>query len=69
MTAANGLTTSSTHSFQVDYVKTRWRAFAAFAGRQRFDLERSQLGRHSYEWMAAYYGSDITPMACGRQLR
>ena len=47
MTAANGLTTNSTHSFQVDYVTTGRAAFAAVAGHQRHDVERIELGRHS----------------------
>jgi hypothetical protein len=60
MTAANGLTTNSTHSFQLDYV--------TLAGRRPASLSPSASGttwsglNHfgvPYEWMAEYYGGYV----------
>jgi hypothetical protein len=60
MTAANGLTTNSTHSFQLDYVTQ--------AGRSPASLSPSASGttwsglNHfgvPYEWMAEYYGGYV----------
>ena len=44
MTAANGLTAGSTHSFQVDYVTTDGRQSPISPVGQRRDLERFELG-------------------------
>ena len=56
MTAANGLTTNSTHSFQLDYVKpggARSPLSAATADSTWLGLN---WGGIPYEWMAAYFG-------------
>ena len=57
MTAADGLTTNSTHSFQIDYV-------TAFGSRPALSPVTSgktwsgqSWGGIPFEWMAAYYGS------------
>ena len=51
MTAANGLTANSTHSFQVDYVDHGWPPVAVVALGQRHDLERRNWGGIPFEWM------------------
>jgi hypothetical protein len=61
MTAANGLTTNSTHSFQLDYVTQ--------AGRSPASLSPSASGTTwsglnyygvPYEWMVGYYGGYVS---------
>jgi hypothetical protein len=56
MTAANGLTTSSVHSFQLDYVTTgglRSPLSASASGKTWSGLN---WGGIPYEWMAQYFG-------------
>jgi hypothetical protein len=60
MTAANGLTASSTHSFQVDYVKTsgaRSPLSEAASGSTWSGLHWQGI---PYEWMTTYYGGDVS---------
>ena len=47
MTAANGLTASSTQFVPGGLRDGGWTALADFAAGQRHDLERTELGRHS----------------------
>jgi len=56
MTAANGLTTSSTHSFELDYVTTDGRRSPISASTSATTRSGLSWGGIPYEWMAAYYG-------------
>ena len=61
MTAASGLTVNSTHSFQINYVTTDGRSpttnSPAASGTTWMGYS---WGGIPYEWMVAYYGSDLT---------
>jgi hypothetical protein len=61
MTAANGLTVNSTHSFQVSYVTTDGRSPTNYSPSSRGTTWMGySWGGIPYEWMVAYYGSDLT---------
>jgi len=69
MTAANGLTVNSTHSFQVSYVTTDGRSPTNYSPSSRGTTWMGySWGGIPYEWMVAYYGSDLTqwPSANGK---
>jgi hypothetical protein len=57
MTAANGLTTNSTHSFQVDYVTTDGRRSPISPSASGTTWSGQNWGGIPFEWMQAYYGS------------
>jgi len=56
MTAANGLTTNSTHGFQVGYVTTSGRQSPLSAATTNSTWSGLNWGGIPYEWMAAFYG-------------
>lgn len=56
MTAANGLTTNSTHSFQVDYVMNDGRRSPISPSSSGTTWSGLSWGGIPYEWMAAYFG-------------
>ena len=56
MTAANGLTTNSSNSFQVDYVSTDGRRSPISASASGTTWSGLNWGGIPYEWMAAYFG-------------
>ena len=56
MTAANGLTTSSTNSFQVDYVTTDGRRSPLSLPAAGATWSGLSWGGIPYEWMAEFYG-------------
>ena len=56
MTAANGLTTRSTHSFQLDYVTTGGNRSALSLSTDGTTWSGLNWGGIPYEWMAAFYG-------------
>jgi len=56
MTAANGLTTNSTHSFQVDYVTTDGRRSPMSPSASGTTWSGLSWGGIPYEWMAEFYG-------------
>jgi hypothetical protein len=56
MTAANGLTTNSTHSFQVDYVTTDGRRSPRSPSASGTTWSGQNWGGIPYEWMAEYFG-------------
>jgi hypothetical protein len=57
MTAANGLTTNSTHSFAVDYVTTDGRRPGSLSpATSATTWSGLNWGGIPYEWMAAYFG-------------
>jgi hypothetical protein len=58
MTAANGLTTNDTHTFQVDYVTTDQRRPLRSASASGTTWSGSSWGGVPYEWMEYYFGSD-----------
>lgn len=61
MTAANGLTANSTHSFQVDYVTTAGRRSPISAAASATTwMGYSWNGTVPFEWMADYYGYDTS---------
>jgi len=60
MTVANGLTVNSTHSFQLDYVTTDGRRAAKSPAASGTTWMGYSWGGIPYEWMAAYYGSDLS---------
>ncbi|MGD0206843.1 MAG: hypothetical protein ABSC89_04470 [Verrucomicrobiota bacterium] len=56
MTAANGLTTNSTHSFQLDYVTTDGRRSPISPSASGTTWSGLSWGGIPYEWMAVFYG-------------
>jgi hypothetical protein len=56
MTAANGLTTNSTHSFQVDYVTTDLRRAPLSPSVSGTTWSGLNWGGIPYEWMAEFFG-------------
>ncbi|HEY4414434.1 MAG TPA: hypothetical protein VGO57_01985 [Verrucomicrobiae bacterium] len=60
MTAANGLTAGSTHSFQVDYVKTDGARSPLSPATNKSTWGGLSWGGVPYEWMALYYGGDVS---------
>ena len=56
MTAANGLTTNSTHSFQVDYVTTDGRRSPISPSASGTTWSGLNWGGIPYEWMAEFFG-------------
>jgi hypothetical protein len=56
MTAANGLTTNSTHSFQLDYVTTDGRRSPISPSASGSTWGGLSWGGIPYEWMAEFYG-------------
>ena len=56
MTAANGLTTNSTHSFQVDYVTTDGRRSPLSPSASGTTWSGLNWGGIPYEWMAQFFG-------------
>jgi hypothetical protein len=59
MTAANGLTASSTHEFQVDYVRTDGARSPLSPAATGTTWSGLSWGGIPYEWMAEYYGGLI----------
>jgi hypothetical protein len=60
MTAANGLTVNSTHSFQVDYVTTSGRRSPLSPATTATTWSgNNNWGGIPADWMAAHYGADI----------
>ncbi len=57
MTAANGLTASSTHSFQVDYTTTDGRRSPISPSASGTTWGGQSWGGIPFEWMTAYYGT------------
>ena len=57
MTAANGLTTNSTHSFQVDYVTTDLRRSPLSPSVSGTTWSGQSWGGIPFEWMTEYYGN------------
>jgi hypothetical protein len=57
MTAANGLTTNSTHSFQVDYVTTDGRRSPLSPSASGTTWSGLNWGGIPFEWMTEYYGN------------
>ena len=57
MTAANGLSTNSTHSFQTDYVTTDGRRSPLSPATSGTTWSGQSWGGIPFEWMTAYYGS------------
>jgi hypothetical protein len=60
MSAANGLTTSSTHSFRVDYMTTDGRTSPLSPSASGTTWNGLNWGGIPFEWMTQYYGSDIS---------
>ena len=60
MTAANGLTASSTHSFQIDFVKNNGAKSPPSASTSGSTWSGLSWGGIPYEWMTTYYGSDVS---------
>jgi hypothetical protein len=58
MTAANGLTTNSTHSFQLDYVTTDNRRSPISPSASGTTWSGQNWGGIPYEWMEMYFGDD-----------
>jgi len=59
MTAANGLTKGSTHSFQVDYVTTDLRRSPLSPSVSGTTWSGLNWGGIPFEWMEQYYGDDV----------
>lgn len=59
MTAANGLTTNATHSFQLDYVKTDGTRSPLSPAASGTTWSGLNWGGIPYEWMAEYYGGYV----------
>ncbi|MGD0251199.1 MAG: hypothetical protein ABSC01_00705 [Verrucomicrobiota bacterium] len=57
MTAANGLTTNSTHSFQLDYVTTDERRSPISPSAAGTTWSGQSWGGIPFEWMTGFYGS------------
>ena len=71
MTAANGLTTNSTHSFQVDYVTTDGRRSPLSPSASGTTWSGLNWDGIPYEWMAQYYGgyvNGVITRTTGRRL-
>ncbi|MGH7951405.1 MAG: hypothetical protein ACREFE_05745 [Limisphaerales bacterium] len=60
MAVANGLTKNSTHSFAVDYVTTDGRRSPISQSSTNTTWSGYNWGGIPYEWMAEFYGDDIT---------
>ncbi len=60
MTAANGLTASSTNTFQVDYVRMDGQRPPLSPATVGSTWSGLNWGGIPFEWMTAYYGSDIS---------
>jgi hypothetical protein len=61
MTAANGLTANSTHSFQIDYVTSSGRQSPLSPSASASTWSgNSNLGGIPADWMAAHFGYDIS---------
>jgi len=60
MTAADGLHAGSTHSFQVDYVKTDGARSPLSLATSKSTWDGLNWGGVPYEWMIEYYGSDVS---------
>ena len=60
MTAADGLTAGSTHSFQVDYVKANGARSPLSSATSKTTWGGLNWGGVPYEWMTEYYGSDVS---------
>jgi len=60
MTSANGLTVNSSHSFQVDYTTTDGRRSPISPSASGTTWQGYNWGGIPFEWMTAYYGSDIS---------
>jgi len=60
MTAANGLARSSTHGFQVDYVRTDGRRSPLSPATSGTTWSGLSWGGIPYEWMAQFYGGYIS---------
>ena len=60
MTAANGLTAGSTHSFTVDYVTTDGRRSSLSPPSSGTAWSGLSWGGIPYEWMQMYFGSDVS---------
>jgi hypothetical protein len=60
MTATNGLTASSTHSFQLAYVTTDGRISPISPSASGTTWSGLNWGGIPFEWMTQYYGSDIS---------
>ncbi len=60
MTAANGLTANSTHSFQIDYVKPSGSRPPLSAATSQTTWGGMNWGGVPFEWMTEYYGSDVS---------
>jgi hypothetical protein len=60
MTAANGLTASSTNSFQVDYVRMDGQRPPLSPAAVGSTWSGLNWGGIPFEWMTAYYGSDVS---------
>lgn len=58
MTSVNGLTNSSTHSFQIGYVKTDGKHSPLSAATTGTTWSGLNWGGIPFEWMAAYFGND-----------
>jgi len=59
MTAANGLTTNSTHSFAVDYVTSDGRRSPVSPSASGSTWGGQSWGGIPFEWMQAYYGRQV----------
>ena len=59
MNAALGLTTNSTHSFQVDYVRTDGKRSPLSPSASGSTWKGLNWGGIPYEWMAQYYGGYV----------
>ncbi len=60
MTAANGLTVNSTHSFKVDYITTDGRQSPISPSASGTTWSGYSWGGIPFEWMTAYYGGDVS---------
>jgi hypothetical protein len=60
MTAANGLTAGSTHSFQVDYVTTAGARSPLSPPATGATWSGLNWGGIPFEWMEQYFGSDVS---------
>ena len=60
MTAANGLTVNSTHSFQADYVTTDGRRSPLSPSASGTTWQGYSWGGIPFEWMTGIYGSDLS---------
>lgn len=60
MTAANGLTTNSTHSFTVDYVTTDGHRSPLSPSASGTTWGGNSWGGIPYEWMAQYFGTNTS---------